>query len=322
MAKSDAANSAKISDAPRASRDDAASAAGPDRRRRFTATGGYTRKPPVEATRQSPPLDRLTQEPFGSSPEKAMPLPPTFDARLIRSQPLSRSVRHFVFERADGAPFLFEAGQWVSLVLPLPDGELRRAYSLASPPDASPRFELAVTHVLEGPGSSYLHGLSPGAVLKAVGPQGFFTRPLEAAGPSLFVATGTGVVPFRSMMRAAVAGQRDDALVAPLRRPHEEDILWRDELEALATTEPHVRVEFTLSRPHDAWKGRQGLRANARERAVDRARRAPARDASRVRVRPREDGRLGARAPPQGDRAAPPAGPQRAVRLSASITGR
>src|SRR4051812_34829242 len=114
-----------------------------------------------------------------------MPPPPTFDLKLARTRMLAPNVRELFFERTDNEPFRFEAGQWVSLVLPLADGEARRAYSIASPPDGTPSLSLAVTKVEGGSGSKYLHALEPGAVLRAIGPQGFFTR---AAGlPSLFV---------------------------------------------------------------------------------------------------------------------------------------
>jgi CDP-4-dehydro-6-deoxyglucose reductase len=189
-----------------------------------------------------------------------MPVPETFDARLAEARPLSPSVRGLVFERVDGAPFVFEAGQWVSLVLPLPEGELRRAYSIASAPDGTARFELAVTHVSKGPGSSLLHTLAPGttaATLRTVGPQGFFTRPLIEAGPSLFIATGTGIAPFRSMILAARAAKSPHPMTLLFGVRHEEDILYRDELHALAR-EPGIRVEITLSQPGPEWKGRRG----------------------------------------------------------------
>jgi len=184
---------------------------------------------------------------------------PIFDARLVGAKMLSPLVRELVFARADGAPLLFEAGQWVSLVLPLGEGELRRAYSITSAPDGSPRFELAVTHVTGGPGSAYLHQLQPGAVLTAVGPQGFFTRPLEHAHPSLFVATGTGVAPFRSMLRAALAeGTAATPVWLLFGVRFEEDLLYREEFLEMARAHPHVRVEFTLSRPTQGWAGRTG----------------------------------------------------------------
>jgi CDP-4-dehydro-6-deoxyglucose reductase len=198
-----------------------------------------------------------------------MAVPETFDARLVRARPLSPSVRELVFERVDGAPFVFEAGQWVSLVLPLPEGELRRAYSIASAPDGTPRFDLTVTHVSKGPGSSFLHSLASGTTLRTVGPQGFFTRPLAEAGPSLFIATGTGIAPFRSMIRAALAAKSPHPMSLLFGVRHEEDILYRDELVALAN-EPGMRVELTLSQPGSDWKGRRGyVQAHVKELWAD-----------------------------------------------------
>jgi len=179
---------------------------------------------------------------------------------------LSPSVRELAFERADGAPFAFEAGQWVSLVLPHDDADLRRAYSIASAPDGSPRFELAITHVMDGPGSSYLHTVQPGATIKAIGPQGFFTRPLTRSGASLFVATGTGVTPFRSMILEAIASGSTTPLWLLFGVRHEQDLLYREELTALVQAHPHLRVELTLSQPPATWTGRRGyVQAHVRE---------------------------------------------------------
>jgi CDP-4-dehydro-6-deoxyglucose reductase len=187
-----------------------------------------------------------------------MPPPPTFDARLASARMLTPQVRELTLARDDGAPFGFEAGQWVSLILPLPSGEVRRSYSIASCPDGSPHLELAVTHVQGGPGSSYLHELPVGAQLRVIGPQGFFTRAKGATAPALFVGTGTGVTPLRSMLLDAV--RRGDArelwLVFGVRR--EVDMLYETELRALAAAHPNVRVEYTLSQPTAAWTGRRG----------------------------------------------------------------
>lgn len=186
-----------------------------------------------------------------------MPPPPTFDLKLAESRMLAPNVRELTFERADGAVFEFEAGQWVSLVLPMPSGEGRRAYSIASPPDGTPKLSIAVTKVEGGPGSTYLHDLPVGEVLRAIGPQGFFTR---ARGlPSLFVGTGTGVTPLRSMILDAIA-KGDDAkmtLVYGVRTP--EDRLYADEFDALAAKHPdQFQVHYSLSRAGPEWTGRRG----------------------------------------------------------------
>jgi ferredoxin-NADP reductase len=205
-----------------------------------------------------------------------MPLPDRFQVRLAAARPLTPSVRELTFERADGAPVAFQPGQWVSLLLPVEtvlrhwpvaagralkpgaEGEVRRSYSIASAPDGSGRFSIAVTRVADGPGSHTLHGLAPGAALEAIGPQGFFTRPARGGPPSLFVGTGTGLAPLRSMLAAALAAGADEPLWVLLGVRHEEDLLYRDELEAMARARPNVRVDFTLSAPGAGWRGRSG----------------------------------------------------------------
>lgn len=187
-----------------------------------------------------------------------MPPPPTFDIKLARARMLSANVRELGFERVDGAPFEFQAGQWVSLVLPLAEGEARRAYSIASPPDGTSLFEVAVTRVHGGPGSTYLHDLPIGSTLRAIGPQGFFTRPKETRTSSLFVGTGTGVTPLRSMIKDALAAGDTSPMTLLFGVRHEEDRLYREELEALQQAHPHFRVFYTLSRAAPSWTGLTG----------------------------------------------------------------
>ena len=185
-----------------------------------------------------------------------MPPPPTFDVRLARGRMLAPNVRELAFERPSGEPFEFQAGQWVSLVLPLPEGEARRAYSIASAPDGTPRFDIAVTKVEGGPGSTYLHALPEGATLRVIGPQGFFTRTPGA--PALFVGTGTGVTPLRSMLRHALSHGETAPLTLLFGVRTAADRLYVDEFDALAATHSNFRVLYTLSRGDEAWPGLRG----------------------------------------------------------------
>jgi CDP-4-dehydro-6-deoxyglucose reductase, E3 len=184
--------------------------------------------------------------------------PETFDVRLVASKCLAPAVRELVFERVDGRIADFEPGQWFNLVLPLPEGEVRRAYSIASPPDGSSRFEVAVTRVEHGPGSSFLHELREGAVLSAVGPHGLFTREAGDENPALFVGTGTGVTPLRAMIRAALAQDSKTPLWLLFGARYEQDVLYREEMERFAATRTNVRYMITLSQPHAAWTGASG----------------------------------------------------------------
>jgi ferredoxin-NADP reductase len=206
-----------------------------------------------------------------TSEGKAPPVPETFEAALVSSRLVTPRVKELIFERVDGQPFTFSSGQWVSLVLPLTDekGErLRRAYSLASVPGSSPRFELVVTRVDSaapadgstghfGVGSSWLHEAKLGTKLEVKGPQGTFQRAADA-GPSLFVATGTGVAPFRGMVHDALAagGEAPLWVLFGIRSPA--DALYRDEFEALAKAHPRLRFLLSMSRPPPDWTGLHG----------------------------------------------------------------
>ena len=183
--------------------------------------------------------------------------PPEKRARVVAVRALSPTVRSLSLDLGD-ATFAMRAGQWINIYVPTPGGLEKRAYSIASGPDERP-VELAVTRVAEGAASPVLHALSPGAELAWDGPHGFFTRDEPARlAPALFVATGTGLCPLRSMLRELSAAP----LVVPVTLlfgvRSTADILWRDELEELAAREPNFRLELTLSRPDPGWQGRVG----------------------------------------------------------------
>lgn len=203
-----------------------------------------------------------------------MPLPPPFEARVVGGRALSPGVREIRFERTDGQPMVFEPGQWINVILPapgveLPTGEpsaIKRSYSIASPPSGSPRFDIAVTRVQGGPGSTFLHEVAPGTTLQCIGPQGFFTRAASSTSPSLFIATGTGVTPMRSMIEAAVAAGATAPMWLLFGVRHEADVLYADEMLALAKQHPSIRFEPTLSQPGDRWSGRRGyVQAHVKE---------------------------------------------------------
>jgi len=76
--------------------------------------------------------------------------------------------------------------------------------------------------------------------------------------PTLLVATGSGLAPFRALLQDDL--QRRDgppiALVFGCRT--QADILWRDELERWAATVPRFSLTVTLSRADRGWTGAKG----------------------------------------------------------------
>src|SRR3990167_8905216 len=99
-------------------------------------------------------------------------------------------------------PLTFKAGQFCSIIIPGagPGGkDLRRSYSIASPPHFNP-IELCIKIVEEGPGTHFLSKLRPGDKFTALAPYGIFIYVTPPERHACFIATGTGIAPFRSMI--------------------------------------------------------------------------------------------------------------------------
>ena len=124
------------------------------------------------------------------------------DIALVDRHEIAPGVMHFGFERVDGEVFNYQAGQFITLLIPGPDKVLRRSYSLAAAPLGLNRIEFAASYVKEGVASELLFSLKPGDRLAMIGPAGRLVLPSEPPERLIFVATGTGITPFRAMLPA------------------------------------------------------------------------------------------------------------------------
>jgi ferredoxin-NADP reductase len=164
-------------------------------------------------------------------------------------------VHHFQFEVPDVDHLQFTPGQFVSVVEHKGEKEITRAYSIASPRSGN-RFELCLNRVPNGLVSSWLFELKPGDVVDMHEPLGYFT--LRHPGRrAVFVATGTGIAPFRSMLLDHLPRtQPDVTLLFGVR--YEEGLLYREEFERLTREYPSFRFLPTITRPTAGWNGRTG----------------------------------------------------------------
>jgi len=149
------------------------------------------------------------------------------------------------------------AGQHVDVRLTAEDGyQAQRSYSIASGPEDG-RLALTIERIDDGEVSPYLAGVvQQGDEIELRGPIGaHFSWRVEDGGPLLLVGGGSGLVPLMSMLRhrAARGSELDARLLVSARRI--DDLLYRDELEALAAG-PGLAVHRTLTRERpDGWDG-------------------------------------------------------------------
>jgi ferredoxin-NADP reductase len=124
----------------------------------------------------------------------------TYDLTVEEAASVTPRNKHLRFRLPAGKEIHFKAGQFIQMFIPLPDGKIRRtSYSIASSPKNVGFFELCVTLVDGGKSSTYLHNLKVGEKIQGMGPLGTFHF-IEDGKDSVFVATGSGIAPFRSMI--------------------------------------------------------------------------------------------------------------------------
>jgi ferredoxin-NADP reductase len=149
------------------------------------------------------------------------------------------------------------AGQHVDVRLTAEDGyQAQRSYSLASAPEDH-RLALTVERLEDGEVSRYLvDELRPGDDLELRGPiGGYFVWQAAMGGPLLLLAGGSGIVPFRSMLRHRLASHSSASIRLLYSARSLGHVIYKEEL-ARAAAEPGVMVHLTLTRewPNE-WQG-------------------------------------------------------------------
>jgi len=192
--------------------------------------------------------------------EKRKPLP--VEAVLIHKAALTHDVIELHFEPK--TPFDFDPGQFISILIPGagPGGrDLRRAYSIASAPGLTHQnrsvLELCVKIVEGGPGTQYLNSLAVGDTLKGIAPYGDFIYKSKPNKHVLFISTGTGIAPFRSMVYSKIYADHKPLTTRLLFGARDVgDLLYVDELDSALGKHAFIKTLSKAKHEFDGFKGR------------------------------------------------------------------
>lgn len=149
-----------------------------------------------------------------------------------------------------GFDFDYAPGQYVGIGLHI-DGRWHwRSYSLTSPPNwDGKRISIAVKAMPEGFLSAHLvNGVPSGTIVRLATPSGNFALPDPPPERILFLSAGSGVTPIMAMLRTlSRRGRRPDVLHVHSART-ESEVMFGDELKALADDHPEFRSHIQLTR--------------------------------------------------------------------------
>ncbi|MHB1544094.1 MAG: FAD-binding oxidoreductase [Gammaproteobacteria bacterium] len=173
-----------------------------------------------------------------------------FELTLVDRRWVTPRVLELTFVRADGQVFPYVPGQFLTLHLDTPDGEIRRSYSIASLEGERDRIVIAVTRVDGGRATEILNRLERSSRVRTSGPFGRFVLREDDGMDYILAATGTGVSPYRAMLglleKRLATSRCEIRLLLGVRNP--EELLYGEDFLALARREPRFRFEACLSR--------------------------------------------------------------------------
>ena len=154
----------------------------------------------------------------------------------------------------------FSAGQWVDLFVTIEGAEAIGGYSITSSPADQTSIRLAVKHDgSDHPVTNWLHDDARAGDLVEVSLGGDFTYTPDEARSIVLIGGGIGMTPLMSIVRTVDEIARFTRLILVYSASSPDEILFRRELECIASRNPRIRCVFTVTRTTpDTWEGRKG----------------------------------------------------------------
>lgn len=180
---------------------------------------------------------------------------------------ISHNVAIYRFKLPSGNSILgLPIGQHISIGAPLPqpDGstkEIVRSYTPISGDHQPGYFDLLIKSYPQGNISKHMASLMVGQTIRVRGPKGAFMYEQNMCKHFGMIAGGTGITPMLQIIRAIIRGRPDgdvtqvDLIFANVTA---EDILLKEDLDALTKEDEGIRVHYVLDKPPEGWEGGVG----------------------------------------------------------------
>src|SRR3989344_5323243 len=157
----------------------------------------------------------------------------TFESEVKVVWNLTDTVRMLILTVPDN--FNHIPGQFASIIFHDEQGEeIRRPYSIASEVKSDHTIDLCIKIVEHGKASHYVSTLKTGDRIKLMGPMGRFMIPEQKQDQDIvFISTGTGIAPFRAMIRSRLQAEKKQQMYLFTGYRYEDEALYKEELESL-----------------------------------------------------------------------------------------
>jgi ferredoxin-NADP reductase len=179
-------------------------------------------------------------------------------SEIVQETPSAKSMK---LVSVDGILPPFQAGQYINVFVETGGVRTSRPYSIASSPTQTGFYEITVRRVDNGFVSNYLlDELKPGDRLTSSAPSGnFHYNPLFHGDRLAFIAGGSGITPFMSMIRELADKNLDRRLHLFYGSRIEDDVIYRKEIERIESVHKNFTWDLVVSEPNSSFCGIKGF---------------------------------------------------------------
>lgn len=178
-----------------------------------------------------------------------------FETHVKEVIPRTYNVKSFRFPKP--ATLSYKAGQFLIATIKANGEELSKPFSISSSPTETEHIEFT-KKLSESEFSTALKALKDGDWARIDAPYGSFTFEGEHEKICL-LGGGIGITPFRSICRYCTDKRIDAKITLLYGNRSENDIVFREEFEALEKQNPNLKVVFTVNEATSGWKGAIGF---------------------------------------------------------------
>ncbi len=178
-----------------------------------------------------------------------------FETHVKEIVPRTYNVRSFRFPKPPALSY--KAGQFLIATIKADGKELSKPFSISSSPTETEYIEFT-KKLSDSEFSTALKALKEGDWAKIDAPYGSFTFEGEHEKICL-LGGGIGITPFRSICRYCTDKRIDAKITLLYGNRSENDIVFREEFEAMEKQNPNLKVVFTVNEASSGWKGAIGF---------------------------------------------------------------
>ena len=155
----------------------------------------------------------------------------------------------------------FQAGQYINLFVEVGGVRTSRPYSISSSSTQLGYYDITVRRVDNGFVSSYLlDDVNVGDTFQSTSPSGqFYYNPLFHGDDLVFIAGGSGITPFMSMIRDVVDRDLGRRIQLVYGNRTSDDIIFNKRIEKRSTRHSNLSVHTVISAPEAGYNGLTGF---------------------------------------------------------------